>query len=449
MFQATPTLRAAAVEAVIPSQPGLDLAGFVARENPSLGKHDEIYARALALEVGAHLMLLLQADTLGFDAQVVVSLRSAIAEQLAVGLPRQTCLSVMVAATHTHSAPASMPLRNCGAVNEAWLRQACTTLVETALAAARQLQPARLGIGSGTVNGVAFNRRTPGRTQGQVTLDDAGLMPEPIDPALGVLRVETPAGSPLACMVNFTCHPVILGDGNRDISADYPGVAAQQLKRRLGAVTLFTNGAAGDVNPVRRGSQADVEYLAGAVIAEAERIWETTQAVATTRLRAAAQMLTLPLLPAPPREELIAAISRFREEYESARQSGHGAQMRVADAYRQWAEEILGASAEDFYSDLEIQALRLGDAAIIAVPGELFVELGLEIKRRLAQQGISPTFIFGYTNGNIGYIPTRSAYPLGGYEVETAHRFYGRPSCAAPEAGEMIVERAVALATKL
>ncbi len=250
-------------------------------------------------------------------------------------------------------------------------------------------------------------------------------------------------------MVNFTCHPVILGDDNREISADYPGVVAQQLQQRLGAVTLFTNGAAGDVNPMQRGSRADVEYLASAVVAEAERVWQTTEAVETTRLRAAAQTLNLPLLPAPPREELVAAIAQFRQEQEAARRSGRSAQMRVADAYRQWAEEALCASAEDFYSDIEIQVFRLGDAALVAVPGELFVELGLEIKRRLAKQGVSPTFIFGYTNGNIGYIPTRSAYPLGGYEVETAHRFYARLSCVAPEAGELIVERAVALATKL
>jgi hypothetical protein len=97
--------------------------------------------------------------------------------------------------------------------------------------------------------------------------------------------------------------------------------------------------------------------------------------------------------------------------------------------------------------DLEVQVLRVGNAVLVAVPGELFVDLGGEIKRRLADQGIGPCWILGYANGNIGYLPPRPAYAQGGYEVDIAHRFYRQPACVAPEAGEAVVGCAVELAT--
>lgn len=433
-------LRAGAAEAVLPAGDSLELAGFVARDNPARGQRDDLYARALALETDDCLLLLLAADTVGFEASFVRALREAIAGQLArAGFPPDS-LHVTLAATHTHSAPASMPLRNCGAVNQEWLRQVGALLADVAVRAAGQLQPARLGIGSGTVRGVSGNRRAPG-------FPDADG--EPCDRELGLIRVDTITGAPLACLVNFACHPVVLGPENRDISADYPGVAARRLGERLGAVTLFTNGAAGDINPVRRGSGTDVEFLAGAVAGEAERVWTTVEMSAASHLAAARETLPLPLLPLPPAEELQAAARRFRDEETAARRAGQNTPARVADAYRQWAEEALTHGAKPGHSEMELQVIRIADAALVAVAGELFVEIGREIKRNLAECGTRPAFIIGYANGNIGYIPTRSAYAHGGYEVETAHRFYRRPACVAPEAEDMIIERALHLAATL
>src|SRR5262249_6046886 len=90
----------------------------------------------------------------------------------------------------------------------------------------------------------------------------------------------------------------------------------------------------------------------------------------------------------------------------------------------------------------EVQAIQLGDLVLVGVPGELFAALGLQIKQCAPAQH---TIVLGYTNGNIGYIPTRAAYDKGGYEITSAYRFYGYPAALAPEAGELVVDAAVAV----
>jgi len=85
-------------------------------------------------------------------------------------------------------------------------------------------------------------------------------------------------------------------------------------------------------------------------------------------------------------------------------------------------------------------ALACGGFAMVGLPGEVFVELGMQIRSR---SPFPVTLVVGYANGDIGYVPTRSAYPEGGYEVEHAYRYYGFPAPLAPEAGEMMVEAGV------
>jgi hypothetical protein len=86
--------------------------------------------------------------------------------------------------------------------------------------------------------------------------------------------------------------------------------------------------------------------------------------------------------------------------------------------------------------------IGIGDVAFVLLPGEMFVEYGMAIKERAAPRSV---VTLAYANGAPGYVPHRSAYPAGGYEVEEAFRYYGYPACYAPEAGEALVEAAVEL----
>jgi len=120
---------------------------------------------------------------------------------------------------------------------------------------------------------------------------------------------------------------------------------------------------------------------------------------------------------------------------ETARQ-----QYKVAVARLEWAWEtrlaIADGTAPKFVT-AEVQTLQLGDVVLVAVPGELFVELGFAIKQALAPLH---TIVVGYANDNIGYIPTRASYPQGGYEVDDAYRYYGYVAPLAPAAGEQLVD---------
>jgi hypothetical protein len=99
--------------------------------------------------------------------------------------------------------------------------------------------------------------------------------------------------------------------------------------------------------------------------------------------------------------------------------------------------------------DAEVQTFHIGDLVIVGVPGEYFVELGLQIKEgikaAMGDSAMRQVMISGFTNGNVGYIPARRAYPQGGYEIADAYRYYGYPAAIAPEGGEAIVASGVKL----
>ena len=92
--------------------------------------------------------------------------------------------------------------------------------------------------------------------------------------------------------------------------------------------------------------------------------------------------------------------------------------------------------------DVTLSALGLGELGIVTLPGEAFCAQGTEIR---AKSPFGSTMVAAYSNGNMGYLPTRDAYPYGGYEVDDAWRYYGYPECVVPEAGELCVETALEL----
>ena len=112
-----------------------------------------------------------------------------------------------------------------------------------------------------------------------------------------------------------------------------------------------------------------------------------------------------------------------------------------------WAARVEGARARGelrAHVAAEVQVIEVGGLALVAVPGEVFAELGLAVRRGAAELG-KRAAVLAYANGNLGYIPARGAYPEGGYEVASAYRFYGYPAALAPEAGELVVAAALRL----
>jgi ribosomal protein L30E len=217
------------------------------------------------------------------------------------------------------------------------------------------------------------------------------------------------------------------------------------IQENTGAVTLFTNGATGDINPEHMGNFDYAEELGNTLATEALRILAGVHYQGEAQIYWGGKTLELPLLPAPNCGELDQLLSLYRQQLAEAHANGLILEAKISKAMLGWAEATLTQVSQGTapaHAPAEIQVLGLGSAALVGVPAELFSQLGKEIKRYAALRQVS---VLGYTNGDIGYIPTRAAYALGGYEINDAYKYYGYPAALSPEAGELLLRSAVHL----
>ena len=421
------TLRAGAARVEITPPVGLDLTGFLARENPSIGVRDPLYARALVLDDNHRQVAIVACDLLGFDRKWIVEIRDRVARRTGIYAPQ-----VMVACTHTHGGPATISLIDCGAIDAAYIESLLPRIADAVAQAQANLQPATLAMGNAMSSKGVHNRRTPG---------------DVIDPEVGLVRVDDVAGKPLAVLVNYTCHPTSLNHANRKVTADYPGLVCSRIEQEIGAIALFLMGAIGDVGPVARGEES-LTTVGNAVADAALAALPTLPAQEVARLTTAGEIVKLPLLSIPSRDQWLDLRVGYEAAALAAEHDNNSAGAKVQWAMVHWVEQMFELMQDHELTptvEAEIQVLRLGDLAIVGVPGEYFVELGLQIKAELQQSGTRQVMISGFTNGNVGYIPARRAYAQGGYEVAEAYKYYGYPAAIAPEGGEQIVASAVRL----
>jgi len=276
---------------------------------------------------------------------------------------------------------------------------------------------------------VAYNRRVrmrdgTVRTHGSFN-DPAALGFEgPIDPEVGVLAVRGVDGSIRGALVSFACHPTHHG-GDPVFSAGYPGVIARELKARGIPVTLFLQGAAGNIaydNP-RGKAPMSMEEI-GRILAE-DAMKALTKPSWTTPAAVSAATKTVRI--------------RYRDVTEAdIRGTSRGAQ-RFGEAgyYDRKIPPLVAMMRAKEEETAEVQVVRLGDVALAAQPSESFVEHGLRIKETTWP---TRTFVVCYANGMLGYLPHEEAFRRGGYECT-----FGPPSLMAPEAGRVLADAVIDL----
>ncbi len=258
-----------------------------------------------------------------------------------------------------------------------------------------------------------------------------------------VLRADDAVtGEPIGTVVNYACHPVVLCEDNLSYSGDYVASLLQALEA-AGGDAIFFNGACGNVNPNRRGSH-EVKRAMGEALAEAVLAADFTVVEAdSVRTRTVKVGLPLRRQPAEAFDAYVRAAEaalavhgddggfeggRLADEVKRARAMA----ARVEQRRKRFGDRVRG-------DDLEVrqQVARVGPVAFATLPGETFVELGLDLKRR---SGVPHLMVVGYADEAIGYVPTEAAYAEGGYEVTSSH--------VRPGSGERLVESALdALAT--
>jgi hypothetical protein len=359
---------------------------------------DELFVRALYFEKGSERLLWLHCDLIGFDRNYVQSVREIIVKKFGFH-PRQ----VMLSATHTHSGPATLSLRNCGQIDPEFLRY----LKEQIIMAASQVQegvvPVEIRFHEGHCS-LGCDRR-PVDT------------PMEADPRLPVLVFRTQTGQILALLANYAIHNVALSYANRMISADLAGYAAEYARQNIpghpvvfltcgaGGSTIPPESSAGSINVVRFGR------LLGNKLCQAVKI---SRVANECHLDSLLMTCELPLERLSPDE----VIQSYQGERDNAALNS-----RWQEALTTWRDETLDLLDTSFpwVVDCDLQVFQIGPVTWVGIGAEVFSTMSKEMS---ANTG-SNTYIVSYANGNIGYLLPEDLYTQGGYEVELAHKFYG------------------------
>ena len=429
--------RAAASQVEITPKNGTPLAGYY-HARAVAGMLDPLYAKTLVMEQdGVHATLVVL-DVAYTTQALVDAARAAVQKQCGIEGDH-----VMISATHTHTGPTLPRLNLMDKLTKAdsppgvaYMQSLPDLIAKSVNDAKAKLAPVTPSFTIADGKGISFNRRVlkEGSTQAlwqPKSFDPATMRPAgPVDPDIGVLVFNTTAAEPkpVASVLNFAMHPTSVGAGPK-VSADFPGVFTKLINERHGPdmVSVFANGCCGNINPNDYFTGTRRNHLQiGALLADAtDAAWPNLTPLKTFAPRIASTRVTLKR-----RSYTEAEIEKAKDIATRMVTKNLGT---VAMAEAVCILETIGKRNEPL--SVEVQAIAFSDeAAIVALPGEIFVELGLALKKR---SPFKHTMIAELANGSIGYIPDSRAYPQGNYEVVSARCAQG--------SGELLVEAALKL----
>lgn len=396
--------------------------GFQDRQ--AMEVHDRLHARSLVLDDGTTRIAIVICDSCLITRDIYDRAKADASK--ATGIPVN---HIMTAATHTHTAPTAVPLAQCNPDPE-FVRHLTRQITQAIIKANAARQPVQLGWGTVDVPEEVSNRRwfvkppalqpNPfGRTDDRVRTNPprgTGLLIEPagpVDPAVTFLSMRDVSSRPAAVLANYGLH-YVGGISAGQLSADYFGEFARQVASRLEAsesfVGLMSNGASGDVNnyqflkPRPRSDPferiTDVASLVAGRVVKAEAKVKFSNAV---RLNMTEREVKLGI-----RQPDAAELERAQAMLKAA---ANPQRLTMDEVY---AQETVHLSKAEPTVRVKLQAISMGDLAIVAVPCEVFAEVGLEIRDK---SPFSTTFVIGLANGYNGYLPSPNQHALGGYET--------------------------------
>lgn len=400
--------------------------------------HDELYARCLALDNGETTLIFVVCDSCMIPRSMFDEAKRIVHE--ATGVPLE---NMLLSTTHTHSATAADWCHLTGIPNSEYQRFVTRRMADGMRRALNNLEPARIGWGVGLEPRHVFNRRWFVKETAQMTnplhggKDLVRMNPTPgskdlirpagpVDPEVGVLSVLAVNGRPIAVLANYALH-YIGGMAAGEISADYFGAFAENLKNRLcgatqdpGFVAIMSNGTSGDVNninffqspPPRRAPYEQIQVVANDLARVTEQVVRSIQYRDWVPLAVKQTELSLAV-----RKGSNAEVVRARETVARFKHAP-----AVGGFPPDWRErETIDLSTYPDRVSMILQAVQVGDLGITAAPCEIFAEIGLELK---AKNPFRPSFTICLANGYNGYLPTAQQHEWGGYETWRAKSSY-------------------------
>ncbi len=415
---------------ITPSGP-IWMGGYGARNRPSEGVLQPLYLKALAIEDGKKgRVVFLTADLIGFPRSVADEI--AIAALKRYGLQRN---ELVINASHTHSGPVVWPnLSTMYPMNdaqrasvEAFTRKLVLQAGEAIGAALGALQNASVEYSRGSADFAIYRRLPDGQGNYKLAPNPAG----PTDHSVPVLKVMGKEGKPIAILFSYACHNTTMTGEFYELNADYAGFAQAELEQRYpGSVALFATGCGGDQNPNPRSSLDHAKEHGRALANAVAKVADGKGEVLSGRIRSGFHLIELPFQP----------FSRSDFEAELKSPNKYNA-ARAKDMLRAMDNRTIPRSLP-----YPIQVLKLGQADIVALGGEVVVGYCLRLRQ---ETGNEKLIVFGYSNDVMSYIPTRRQVEEGGYEGKDSFVYYGQPAPISVNAEDMIIDRAKALLKKV
>ena len=383
---------------VVTPDPLLPVSGGVGPSTPTREKRGDLSVRALVLEGGGVRVAIVAADFLGFPAVLGNKVRSRVKE-----IPAE---NIVIAATHTHSAPDCYGFPGEGGKSGCdlkYLDGVCAKMAEAIGEAVATMQPARIRIATGEAKGrIAYNYYAP----------------QLYDPRCSVIQCVAADGKPLATLVNYAVHPEVLGDSQGVLSPDLCGPLYQRIAARGGGTAIFINGAQGGMVTADNRDPSDPSGT------RESRTWEECvrigQLLADEALRIVAGA---PLQEDPP---LGCAATTVTFPVDSPMLRAVVEASPVLSQMRRPADRV----------ETQVNLINLGNAQILTIPGEALPNIGYYLKRKMHGQH---NLLFGLTNDAFGYILTK-------VDWGSFRRYdYITRTCLGEMTGEIFIKEALGL----
>jgi neutral ceramidase len=390
-------LKAAVAKVEITPPLGTLMWGYFDRLTGAEGVLDPLYARVLVLETENTRLAYVDVD-LGrtFGPESLAFLRDSAKANSGIN-------ALIVQATHTHTGPIIMDTYPSG--RPTWETDDLNKIERAIHDAVEHAIPVRTGVGYAAAY-IGYNRRhvDPDGAVSMLWSNATQAPTYPVDPLVGVLRIDRMDGTPLAILVNYATHPVTFGPDALRYSADFPGVMCKWVEQAFDnkPLAFFMQGAAGDINVFDAGTPINLDAVG-------RRDW-AGETLAKAAIGAARQIQTT--VDPDPRIDFADEPLAFKLRWDP-------------EAFKEETLREMGAKAFDVFAapineriSLPVTTALINKTiALVGMPGEPFVDFQTDLR---AKCPVKDCFFLGYTNGYYGYFPTIKAASEGGYGASSA-----------------------------
>ncbi|MEE6145954.1 neutral/alkaline non-lysosomal ceramidase N-terminal domain-containing protein [Bacillus cereus] len=406
---------------------GIDFVGYH-RETGINNIEERIYGTVFVFEKDELKTVFISIDNIGMLVEDTNMIRERVASRLHVPFERIT-----VVYTHTHSGPETV---GDDPLVQSYKMILVNNVVHGAVTANNNLKLCEVGWGV-TTGDIGVNRRertSDGRAKMGTNIDGV------VDKRIGMLAIRDAETKELSGILVFcTAHPNVLKGNSDELSADYPGMTREILEQIVNCPVIIVQGAAGNVNAKYRGSRKALKQMAHILSGHILTMLPTVIYSPIVNIRTVSSTMQMKLKDIPKIDE-IRSMAQLAEE-----QWGVNTDEWLTIVLEKYKQGIRQLSI-----NLEVQLFQVNDGMFSGVPMEPFSETALEVKENLQNE---LAFFGGYTNGYIGYLPTKEEFSYGGYEVELNPVVYGPVTnlLMTPEenTAELVVEKVTGLCNKV